>query len=421
MSAGYADAGRPFVAGHSAKGGAVGIYQYGVTDFARIAAGAAVLASGGGGSYADARGVLAELAPVWGGTVRVQDYDGASDCCVLAMMGSPDAAQQLSLASILSSIANTLDACKTVQPGGFRCFIPVEIGPVNSLIPLLAAALLPTGGYWVVDGDGAGRAVPELPQTTFAGAPLLAVSPAVLASDTSQGGAPQSAVLTAPNAAAMETLAGAIVGAFGSISGIALWPSVAPDRHALSGNYIPGTLAQAWALGDLLVRAPRPLTTAAVAQAINAITGRRAAPVVTNFYITDVRQATTSGSLDAGVIRLDNAPRHEQSSETHLLYNLNENLVMYSSQAGAPDVIAPDSICYYSEATGAGFSNALNDLAQYYDFTARRSTGRAVSVIRVEAAPRLVATPGVVASFAALLRNIGYGGAMPYPPAQGRG
>ena len=49
----------------------------------------------------------------------------------------------------------------------------------------------------------------------------------------------------------------------------------------------------------------------------------------------------------------------------------------------------------------------------YFDAATGRSTGRAVSVLAVRAAPQLYNTPGVVASFAALLRNLGYAGAMP--------
>jgi DUF917 family protein len=394
----------------------MGVFHYGVSDFEQVAAGAAVLASGGGGSYADALQLLAELKKQWSGTVTVQDYDGRSDCCVLAMMGSPDAAEQLALPSVTSSITNTLKACAPVQPAGFRCFIPVETGPINSLVPLIAAALLPAGACRVVDGDGAGRAVPELPQTTFAGAAALPVSPCVLASDTSQGKPLQGALLTAPDAAAMEALAGGPVGAFGAISGIALWFSTPANHHALGGHYIPGTLSQAHALGKFLAAAGKART-AEVAKAITALTGRNAVPVATNFFVTGVTQSTTAASLDAGVIRIDNAPVQAQSTETHYIYNLNENLIMYSSRSSAPDAVAPDSICYYSEATGRGFSNALNDLAPFYDAANKRSTGLAVSVLKVEAAPQLCATPGVVASFAGLLRKIGYAGAMPYPSA----
>lgn len=86
----------------------------------------------------------------------------------------------------------------------------------------------------------------------------------------------------------------------------------------------------------------------------------------------------------------------------------------YSSLNRAPDIIAPDSICYYSESTGRGFSNASNDLAMYFDANSGKNTGLPVSIIKVEAAVELYRFTGVVASFAGLLRNIGYAGALPY-------
>ncbi len=86
----------------------------------------------------------------------------------------------------------------------------------------------------------------------------------------------------------------------------------------------------------------------------------------------------------------------------------------YSSLNRVPDIIAPDSICYYSEGTGRGFSNANNDLAIYFDANSGKSTGLPVSVIKVESAVELYQSVGVLASFAGLLRNIGYAGALPY-------
>ncbi|MFY3385945.1 DUF917 family protein [Paracidovorax sp. MALMAid1276] len=392
----------------------MGGVSYGLTDFQAIATGAAVLASGGGGSYSDACAVLNELAlQGFSGTVQVADYDGATNACVLAIMGSPDAAEGLTLSAIQNSITNTLQVLQAGTGAPIGALIPVEIGPINSLVPLIGAAMAPPGAVYVVDGDGAGRAVPELPQTTFTGNPQLAPCPAALASDASVPANVQSAVLGASTAAQVETLAGGVVGGFGGYSGIAMWPSNAGNGYALSGSYIPGTLAQARALGLQMLEAVSPLSTAAICSAITSLMGRAARPVVTNFYVTSVTQSTSSASLDSGIIRLDNATDPAQSTETHYLYNLNENLIMYSSASMQPDVIAPDSICYYSESTGRGFSNASDDLAQYYDAATGKSTGRAVSVIAVAAAPALYNTPGVVASFAALLRNIGYAGAMP--------
>ena len=392
------------------------IQQFGISDFESIAAGAAILGGGGGGSYCDALSIIQQLAGRWNGTVTVQDYDGKSGCGVIAMMGSPDAATSLSLDDVSNTIANTLRTYGNSSQGKYplSCFVPGETGPINSLVPLFAAALQ-GGGLWVVDGDGAGRAVPELPQTTFAGNKMLCATPALLANDVSVSAGIQSAVLSAPDSAALEKLAGGIVSAFGSFSGIMLWLSNAGNNFSLGGSYIPGTLSQAWQLGGFLRTASAPPATAVVARQIMAIAGRTAMPVVTNFYITGISQSTNSQSLDAGVIRLDNDVDPARSTETHYIYNLNENLIMYSSKSGIPDIVAPDAICYYSESTGRGFSNASNDLAVYFDTDSGKSTGKAVSVIKVAAAQQLYDTKGVIASFAGLLRSIGYAGVMPYP------
>lgn len=388
-------------------------FEYGMADFQAIAAGAAVLASGGGGSYQDALSVLQQLAHSgWTGTVRVKDYDAASNCAVLAIMGSPDAADKLSLANIACAIRNTVQVLEANTGYPLGCVIAVEIGPINSLVPLIAAALS-NRALWVVDGDGAGRAVPELPQTTYGGSAALAPCPCVLASEAVKAGAIESAVLSASTAAKVETLAGGVVAGFGGYSGIALWPSNASNDYALSGNYIGGTLTQARTLGQFLLNAPTPPTTAEVAIAIATVTGRAARATLTNFYITALTQSTSQASLDSGIIRLDNTPSPSDSTQTHYLYNLNENLIMYSTSSAVPDIIAPDSICYYSESTGRGFSNASDDLALYFNSHTGKSTGQTVSVIQVQTAPKLLQTAGVLASFAGLLRNIGYAGAMP--------
>ncbi len=390
------------------------VFTYGLGDLEAIAAGAAILASGGGGSYNDACTILGQLAEQGSFTpVTVKDYDGATPACVLAIMGSPDAADGLTLTAIQNSITNTSQVF--VQATGYElgALIPVEIGPINSLVPLIGAGMS-RGTIYVVNGDGAGRAVPELPQTTFTGSAQLAPCPCALASDAPPSPLVESAVLGAPTADKVETLAGGVVGGFGGYSGIAMWPSNAGNGYALSGNYIPGTLEQARQLGFLLLQAPTPPSTASVANNITELTRRAAQAVLTNFYITAVTQSTSSASsLDSGIIRLDNHPDPGQSTETHYLYNLNENLIMYGTASTSPDIIAPDSICYYSESTGRGFSNASDDLAIYFDAATGKSTGKQVSVIRVATAQELYDTPGVVASFAALLRNIGYAGAMP--------
>lgn len=381
-------------------------YEYGITDFQYIAAGAAVLGSGGGGSYSDALNLLNELSG-WTGCVVVADYDGMTPACVLAMMGSPDAGDTLKLADVQAAITNTMSAIERASATTFGCIAPVEIGALNSLVPLIAAAMS-NNALWVVNGDGAGRAVPQLVETTYSEAANLAVSPCVLGNDANaSSGDVQSAVLNVVTTAQAEALARGVVSeSFGSIAGFAAWVSNSSNGFALSGNYVPGTLTQARALGQYMLTSSTTPTTAQMAMQISTITNRTATPVLTNFYITQVSQST-SGGFDAGIVRLDNTPDQSTSTETHYLYNLNESLIMYSNLSSVPDIVAPDSICYYSEASGCGFTNSVDDLARY------NGTGVPVSIIKITAVPQFYNAGGVLTSFASLLRNIGYAGALP--------
>lgn len=387
------------------------VQYWGLDDFRDAAAGAAVLGSGGGGAYQDACQILDQLAATgWNGRVPVMPYDDQSACCVIAMMGSPDAAGAMSLDELFCSIGNTLRVQSEMCGFNPVCAIPIEVGPINSLVPLLAAALQLNGLQWVVDGDGAGRAVPELPQTTYAAPGKLAASPCVVADNASKVELVQSGVLQAADAAKIETIGGALVKSFGAFAGISMWPSGPANGFALTGQYIPGTLEQIRLLGRFLRERPSPEE---LVKWIAAVTGRESELIASGLYITGVSQATSAASLDAGIIELSTMPDPAPDAPRMRIYNLNENLIVWSGSSTVPLIVAPDSICYYSEDEGAGFSNATDDLAVYFDFTTSRSTGKRVSVIRVAALPQLTGTPGVMQSFASLLRAIGYAGALP--------
>ena len=362
------------------------------------------MGSGGGGSYTDAVQLLDQLGTL-SISVPVQVYKGGVDACVLAMMGSPDVGEKLALTDLQAAISNTLKAYTQATGQGVTCAVPVEIGALNSLVPLIAAIGNP--GMWVADGDGAGRAVPQLIETTYSGgAAGLAVSPVVIGNQASAAAEIQSTVLNVATTAQAEALArGIITSSFGSIAGFAGWPSTAANNYALTASIIQGTLSQAWTLGNYMLNSG-PLTSQDIANCIQGVTGRTATVVLDNFYITDAVQ-NTAGGFDVGVVRLDSTATPGAGTVSHHLYNMNESLIMYSSTSTVPDVVAPDSICYYSTATGRGFSNSADDLAQYLN------KGVPVSVIQVGAAPTLVAAPGVMAAFAAALLAIGYAGALP--------
>lgn len=378
---------------------------FGIADFYNVAAGAAVLGSGGGGSYTDSLGVLGELSKVPFAPVPVQAYPGNVNACVLAMMGSPDAGQSMHLKDIEGAISNTMQALVNASASQYNWVAPVELGALNSLVPLIAGTMAP--GLTVVDGDGCGRAVPQLVNTTYSGAAALLVSPCVLGNQATDPAQVQTTVLNVSTTEQAETLARGVVTAdFGSIAGLAAWPSLASNQFALGGNYIEGTLSQAWVLGQYLLDSASPPSAADVAACIQGITGRSTSVIASGLYITQVSQ-TTAGGFDTGIVQLDNAPAGQPSTATYYLYNTNESLLLYSSAASAPVALAPDSICYYSESTGRGFTNAADDLAPYL------GTSQQVSLLKVAALPQLTQAAGVMEAFAALLLKIGYGGPLP--------
>ena len=116
--------------------------------------------------------------------------------------------------------------------------ISSEIGGANSMEPMLTAA---QAGIPVVDGDGMGRAFPEMQMCTWSiyGHPS---APSAMADEKGN-------IVVFRNAASeiwLERLARASVVAMGAAAGIAL----APMRGSFVKKYaIPDTLTQAWSLG----------------------------------------------------------------------------------------------------------------------------------------------------------------------------
>jgi DUF917 family protein len=135
-----------------------------VSDLPALALGSGLLACGGGGNpyYGQlvARTVLVEA-----GAVRVIDLDEmAPDALAVfpAIMGAPLVgiekppslrALRAGYAAVARSVGDRLAA-----------FVAVEIGGVQSVLPLLLGALC---GRPVLDGDGMGRAFPEAQMCTF--------------------------------------------------------------------------------------------------------------------------------------------------------------------------------------------------------------------------------------------------------------
>ena len=95
------------------------VYSYGLTDFQAIATGAAVLASGGGGSYHDACAIVQQLADQgYTGTVQVQATDTAGNTATTSHTIQIDTEVQnfrLTAVDDLTSLAAGADAVNAME------------------------------------------------------------------------------------------------------------------------------------------------------------------------------------------------------------------------------------------------------------------------------------------------------------------
>ncbi|MCH0565187.1 MULTISPECIES: DUF917 domain-containing protein [unclassified Streptomyces] len=152
-------------------------FELGIDDLNDLARGAAVLGTGGGGDPHVGR-LMVENVMRSTGPITIVDIDEIDDddfIVPIAQMGAPTVAVEKMPAgtepvAALRAVERHLGRTATAT-------IPVECGGINSMIPLLVACQT---GLPVVDGDGMGRAFPELQMKTFAaygvpGSPMVLV------------------------------------------------------------------------------------------------------------------------------------------------------------------------------------------------------------------------------------------------------
>ncbi len=140
------------------------IRSIGVADLDDIATGGAILGTGGGGDPYIGK-LMAQEAIRRHGPVRLVDVDGFDDDCLIApvcMMGAPTVmTEKLPQGEEIVVALRKLEKFMGRKVDGLLCG---EAGGINSTTPFVAAAAT---GLPLIDGDGMGRAFPELQMTTF--------------------------------------------------------------------------------------------------------------------------------------------------------------------------------------------------------------------------------------------------------------
>ncbi len=292
-------------------------------DLAPLSIGAGILGTGGGGNpylgYLRARQHVRA-----GSRIEVIDPTEVRDTDLLVStggMGSP----VISYEKIAQGEeeTNAVRALEEYQGRRFDAIAPFEMGGGNSMAPLVVAANL---GIPVVDGDGMGRAFPELQMITYliyGGEP----SPSAVADERNN----RVVFPSVRDAKWLERLARAVTIEMGGHTGLA---TAAMDGEHCRRSIIPNTLSLAHTIGNRVLEARRA-NRDPVAAITNVTGGRR----YVRGKVIDVVRRTTKG-FARGTITIDGLG-DDQGRRVRIDFQ-NENLVIWEHEAA--QVVVPDLI-----------------------------------------------------------------------------
>ena len=387
-------------------------------DLEPLLLGGCFFGSGGGGTVVSARGLVSHFeVGSYYPTDRVQvvsvDEATQGDSVMVAYMGSPEAIDGAAYPEGPVRAVQQIQARLAEQGRKLAYVVPPESGALGFTVACLVAAKL---GLAVVDGDGAGRAVPSLPMLTFASRhvdprPAVLVSQDGLAVELDvtpaqgQGGDRQH---QEDVSVIVEQMMRPIVAApeFKQFGGLAMWV-MTPEvlRRALP---ITGTLQRALDFGRA-VQAGELRTARA---AIGFLAERFGVKAHALFETAELAGAAvdTSGGFDLGTVTV-RAGRHT----AEVLYQ-NESLLAWSDAVPHPLCMAPAGICWFFE--GAGDAVASNgDLVQPDGSLSPAYRGRPVTLLGLVANPLLRERGGLILdSFMQQVNTLGYRG--PYVPVE---
>ncbi len=298
--------------------------QVALEDTHAVAIGAGILGTGGGGNTYLGRIWLEQELRQRGVNCTIIAADDVADdamVCAIGTMGAPTVGIEKLLRG--SEFVTALRTLEDHIGSSFAALVVSEIGGSNGLRPLIAGLQL---GLPVVDGDGMGRAFPELQMDTFAigGVPL---TPMALAD--SHGNAVVFHHLDSPLKA--EQYARSLTVELGGSAALAM-PVMSGEQ--LKRFVIRGTLSLAKRMGDVVL-ASRLRGADAADEVASLANGR----VLFRGKVVDVERRTTRG-FARGTLTI--APFGGADEVMDIVFQ-NENLVAWLG--GEVVCTVPDLIC----------------------------------------------------------------------------
>jgi DUF917 family protein len=301
-------------------------------DLLPLSIGAAVLGTGGGGNPYIGMLRTRELIRR-GASIRVVPLDGLPDDALVGRVGGIGA-PVVGVEKISEGGETYRAMCAVEQAVGQKmsALIAAEIGGANAMAPMIAAA---QAGLPVVDGDGMGRAFPEVQMTTFS---IYGGRSSLTALADDKGN-----VVVIKDVADkfwLERLARGLTVSMGGTAGAASAPL---PMEFVRRTAVPGTVTQALEIGRTVLDA-RAKRQNVVERLVESTGGR----LFFNGKIGDVRRELRGGFV-RGHAQLAGLGQWTGSEARIAIQN--EYLVLWID--GAPVIMVPDLIMILELDTGA--------------------------------------------------------------------
>lgn len=300
-------------------------------DMKNIALGGAFLGTGGGGDPYIGK-LMAEQAIQENGPVNVIDVDSLADDALVipvAMMGAPTVMlEKLPRGDEANAALKSLEEYLGKKADAVFC---IEAGGLNSTIPVAVAASV---GLPLVDGDGMGRAFPELQMVSMTMHDITAC-PMVMADEKGN-----SLVLNTVDNLSTEKFARVVTVEMGGAGLIALYPMTgAQAKKAI----LRGSMSLINSIGTIIHEEQ-----AANRNPVHRLATELRGVSLFEGRVTDVDRRT-EGGFARGTCTIDGLGNYDGDELTLEFQN---EFLLARSGSGDPKAITPDLICLLDLETG---------------------------------------------------------------------
>lgn len=302
--------------------------ELGIKDLVDFARGAAFFGAGGGGDPYVGR-LMLEQQLAAGSELSIIELDNLNDdafVVTVAVMGAPTVMTE-KLPSI-GALENTLRHMERITNKKVTAIIPLEIGGINSTLPLVLAAKI---GIPVINADGMGRAFPEIQMVTH-GVYGCDISPVVVANE-----AGDMVTVQSTDNKKGEDFSRAVAARMGGQAQICCYPM---SGKLIKETAVRNTLSLALEIGRSIRRSREqgsdPFTY--LFEQLQISDAKRAAKILFDGKIVDIERQTRNG-FNYGTIHLEGIEGVKGRFEIEFQ---NENIVAYHD--GHTVAVVPDLI-----------------------------------------------------------------------------